>query len=474
MEISTTYLWEPFKKRVWGIHMTLLISVIVALKVLSLMFLKRTHSNIIGWFYLIIFSLIMGGVGALIKYAFLPMFTEYSLDSSLAFNVFYYISLICGFISSFGIPYYLLVFAVFYCGVLSKREKYFIEYIAYVPVIITIVLYIQNSYSTVWVYSSMLMSYCFFGYFLLMYTYLTEKDSDIKKDRMLINILIVPTTLFIFIMKFLSLSLNFKGVYSIYFYIFPLAFIVFMFFAFKYGFMGAKFTTTAKDTFGNLFSGVELFNHSVKNEIVKISMTLDNIKASSTSLDADMNEQLQVIFNSAEHLMEMSEKIRHKEIILREEYINLPEEIDKYLLNWNTYLEKRNIDIEKNIPDIYLLCDKIHLLEVINNILKNAAEAIKEAGKINITAYVESKSFILAVSDDGCGIAEENLEKVIEPYFTTKGTKSNFGLGLQYCRNVIERHGGRLEIESTYGSGTTVFLCFPLNRTRNAELISLE
>jgi signal transduction histidine kinase len=75
---------------------------------------------------------------------------------------------------------------------------------------------------------------------------------------------------------------------------------------------------------------------------------------------------------------------------------------------------------------------------------------------------------VLSVTDSGCGIPQENLERVFEPFFSTKGDQGN-GLGLPAVLSIVEQHGGRLEVHSALGDGTTFRLIFPGTLPRGAQ-----
>ena len=104
---------------------------------------------------------------------------------------------------------------------------------------------------------------------------------------------------------------------------------------------------------------------------------------------------------------------------------------------------------------------------MIHNILRNAIEALDVDGQIEIGMIRTRRYFILEIGDNGCGIPKQNLPQVVLPYFSTKKNALNFGLGLSYCHNVMQKHGGLLEIESVEDKGTKVFLKFPVKKLLN-------
>ncbi len=103
---------------------------------------------------------------------------------------------------------------------------------------------------------------------------------------------------------------------------------------------------------------------------------------------------------------------------------------------------------------------KLH--QVFLNVLFNASQAIKERGKITITTENEDDWINIAISDNGCGISEENLKKISDPFYTTKAAGEGTGLGLFITYGVIEEHDGEINVTSTEGIGTTFTISFPV------------
>jgi signal transduction histidine kinase len=109
------------------------------------------------------------------------------------------------------------------------------------------------------------------------------------------------------------------------------------------------------------------------------------------------------------------------------------------------------------------------MTEVFSNILINAAESMRTKGTIEITGAYEKSAYRLSFKDNGSGMDDDALKKIFEPYFTMKSTEKNFGLGLTYCKNVIEKHGGGIKAKSSRGSGTTIIILFPLKRVSESD-----
>ena len=102
--------------------------------------------------------------------------------------------------------------------------------------------------------------------------------------------------------------------------------------------------------------------------------------------------------------------------------------------------------------------------EVLENLLKNAEEALRDTdgGQICIRLKKNKGWAVIEISDNGPGIAEEDREKIFIPFYSTKGSSNNWGIGLAYCHRVIKAHGGRIAVDSKVGEGTTFSVSLPL------------
>jgi signal transduction histidine kinase len=116
--------------------------------------------------------------------------------------------------------------------------------------------------------------------------------------------------------------------------------------------------------------------------------------------------------------------------------------------------------------------DAYQLRQVLLNLLTNAIHATGSKGRIGITLQTEGDQVILSVKDTGQGIPEENLERIFEPFFSTKPTGEGTGLGLFVTRGIVEKLGGTMEAESRMGEGTTFRVRLP--RTSEGEQGSKE
>ena len=106
--------------------------------------------------------------------------------------------------------------------------------------------------------------------------------------------------------------------------------------------------------------------------------------------------------------------------------------------------------------------DKTKLQEVFLNLLKNAADASMPDKTISLHAYAENKHVIVTIQDTGCGIREDRLNSIFEPFTTYK--RDGTGLGLAITSNIIKAHHGEIHVSSVCGKGTTFTVKLPIEQ----------
>ncbi|HLK32638.1 MAG TPA: ATP-binding protein [Terriglobales bacterium] len=120
------------------------------------------------------------------------------------------------------------------------------------------------------------------------------------------------------------------------------------------------------------------------------------------------------------------------------------------------------VDITPGLPAV--LCDPAQIEQVLLALMMNAVDAMPRGGNlwISATTMPASGELELQVRDDGSGIAPDVLPQIFEPFLTTKESGHGVGLGLAISRGIVERHGGRIEVQSEVGRGTTFTVYLPL------------
>ncbi len=133
---------------------------------------------------------------------------------------------------------------------------------------------------------------------------------------------------------------------------------------------------------------------------------------------------------------------------------------------------KHNIVIHKDFGVLPLIsCYPGRLNQVFLNLLINARQAIKGEGEIFITTRRQDQTISIKIRDTGTGISPENLERIFDPGFTTKGVGVGTGLGLSICYQIIQDHRGEIKVDSELGKGTTFTVILPMDLEKRLEKI---
>lgn len=125
---------------------------------------------------------------------------------------------------------------------------------------------------------------------------------------------------------------------------------------------------------------------------------------------------------------------------------------------------KHNIDVVKKYGDVPpIACFPGQLNQVFLNLFINSKHAIKDKGTISISTSHKDNKVLIKIKDTGSGIPKENLKKIFDPGFTTKGRGVGAGLGLSICYQIIQAHRGEIKVQSELGKGTTFTIILPMN-----------
>lgn len=115
-------------------------------------------------------------------------------------------------------------------------------------------------------------------------------------------------------------------------------------------------------------------------------------------------------------------------------------------------------------PGLFVLADKVHLTAALTNLLTNGWEATLEARRnepLTVICYEKRRDIGICICDHGTGIGAYDLKRMFEPFYSSKNSSSNWGLGLYYVRNIIKKHMGSISVESKPGSGTRFYILLP-------------
>lgn len=212
--------------------------------------------------------------------------------------------------------------------------------------------------------------------------------------------------------------------------------------------------------------------HEIKNPLNFISLSIDHMgdlyrpgeaaaAARFESLIGNIKGEIQRISHFAESFLEYGRPFE-----LHRQAVSIATLIDETLELSQARAAQQGIRIRRDFQTLPTLqLDPEFLKTCLTNILGNAFDAMPQGGEFSVSAEVGEQAVHIAFADSGVGIEPGRLDKVFEPYVTTKS--GGLGLGLPLTRRIIEEHGGRVDLVSQPGVGTVVTLKLPLEKETN-------
>lgn len=207
--------------------------------------------------------------------------------------------------------------------------------------------------------------------------------------------------------------------------------------------------------------------HEIKNPLGSIGIHMQLIEKSlrnGSGENSALQEYVDVVNEEVERLnkivVDFLFAVRPMDVDLREGDVN---QVIQELLAFVRYeLEERGIriveELEKELPSVEL--DDKYFKQALMNIVKNAMSAMPEGGVLRVTTLLRDREVLVTIADDGVGIPEELIEKIFEPYFTTRDYGSGIGLTMVY--KVVKEHRGEISVSSEEGEGTSFTITLPV------------
>jgi len=199
-----------------------------------------------------------------------------------------------------------------------------------------------------------------------------------------------------------------------------------------------------------IYDNIEAILPLLKNpnsaEIIQIAYKLSGLQKSTQNISIATERASKVVFalKSFAHYDQSGEKVP----------ANLIDGIETILTLYQSQL-KPGIEIIKNYAELpQVLCYPDELNQVWTNLIHNALHAMDYKGILQIDAVVQESNVLISITDNGTGIPDDIKPKIFEPFFTTKPPGEGCGLGLDIVRNIIEKHGGNIAVDSEPGKTT--------------------
>ncbi|MBW1751499.1 MAG: ATP-binding protein [Deltaproteobacteria bacterium] len=224
------------------------------------------------------------------------------------------------------------------------------------------------------------------------------------------------------------------------------------------------------ERFAAIGEAAAYLSHEIKNPLVLIGGFATQVEKSLPKEDANI-KKLRIIQDETSRLELLLTDVRDftRPSLPRKELLDIHLSIKETLALMETDLTEKGIEcntlFDDELPPVWFDPEKIK--QVLINLIKNAADAVSEGGRITIKTQPEGDSTRISITDSGKGMSAETIKKIFDPFFTTK--KKGTGLGLAVCRKIIEDHMGELSVESKEGEGTSVTFTLPKMSGKGAE-----
>lgn len=213
----------------------------------------------------------------------------------------------------------------------------------------------------------------------------------------------------------------------------------------------------------NLSNSLADISHQLKTPLTSIRIMLDNIEENPNMDEKTRNEfieeisrQIDWISSLVVSLLKLA-KFDAGSIVMQDKDINVKKLIDNVINNLAIMIDIKNIKIDEKIDeDVILRADYNWQLEALTNIIKNCIEHSKEDSSIKIEVENNSIFVKIKITDEGEGIAKEDISHIFERFYKSKQASENsIGIGLSLAKTIIEKENGYIKVDSELGKGTT-------------------
>jgi two-component system, OmpR family, phosphate regulon sensor histidine kinase PhoR len=211
-------------------------------------------------------------------------------------------------------------------------------------------------------------------------------------------------------------------------------------------------------------------SHELRNPLTAIIGHTD-LALDTDDLPAKTREQLEVVEGAAQRMQTLIAGIlKGSQADSREASTLAPIDarrvLDASLESFRPAADGRRVRLALTAPDpLPLLGDAFRLRQAVDNVISNAIKYTPGGGAVEVAGRREADEVVIVVADTGIGIAADDIPRIFDPYFRTQAARESpttgTGLGMGIVRDIVEQHGGSLEVDSELGSGTAVTMTFP-------------
>jgi nitrogen fixation/metabolism regulation signal transduction histidine kinase len=208
-------------------------------------------------------------------------------------------------------------------------------------------------------------------------------------------------------------------------------------------------------------------SHEIRNPLNFISLSIDHLRKKYTPSEAEAREAFDSLITSIKHEIQRLNKLvgdfleYGKPLKMSLQQVDLNKLIDEVIALVRVKADKEGIKIFSKIEQLPKLSVDPELMKTcILNVIVNAFQAMTTGGILAVSTYKSDNNAYITIEDTGTGVSKENMQKLFDPFFSTKTT--GLGLGLAMTKRVVEEHGGKVNFQSIEGKGSTVTILLPI------------
>jgi signal transduction histidine kinase len=216
-----------------------------------------------------------------------------------------------------------------------------------------------------------------------------------------------------------------------------------------------KYTSIDKNNFEQKFEEIIKYKDQID-----LAYTIEEIKILIKGIEEGSKRTAEIVKGLRNFARPDDEKMRES---------NINDGINSTLLILHNKITQHDIEVTKtlgNLPEIN--CFPGQLNQVFLNLFTNAIDAMDGKGKLMIESFLENDQIKISVKDTGTGMSEEVKRKIFDPFFTTKEVGKGTGLGLSISYGIVEKHKGKITVNSEPGKGTEFIITLPVDHKSNA------
>jgi len=226
-----------------------------------------------------------------------------------------------------------------------------------------------------------------------------------------------------------------------------------------------------KEVYDSKIQFFTMIAHEIRTPVSLIIGPMEKIMLSDSSLSDIVRKELNIINRNSQRLLTLVNQLLDFRKVEQGAFTIMPSKCNIHELLMNVYerfnplLQQRGIEFVFGCPDkeFEAVVDQEAMTKVVSNLLTNANKFTKDRIVLQCLVSTSESSFQIRVTDNGCGIPDEEKEKIFQPFYQiASGTKPGTGIGLNLVKSIVEAHHGMVEVESEVGQGSSFIISLPV------------